>query len=34
MTEQKQPGNTLWRIADQLRGAMDADDFRDSASTL
>ena len=31
MTEQdqKQPGNTLWGIADQLRGAMNADDFRD-----
>ena len=31
MTEQKQKqlGNTLWSIADQLRGAMDADDFRD-----
>ena len=31
MTEQnhKQLGTTLWGIADQLRGAMDADDFRD-----
>src|SRR4051812_45427514 len=31
MTEhdQKRLGNTLWDIADQLRGAMDADDFRD-----
>ncbi len=31
MTEQnqKQLGNTLWAISDQLRGAMDADDFRD-----
>lgn len=31
MTEhnQKQLGNTLWTIADQLRGAMNADDFRD-----
>ncbi len=28
-TNQKQLGNTLWRIADQLRGAMDVDDFRD-----
>ena len=28
-THQKQLGNTLWSIADQLRGAMDADDFRD-----
>ena len=26
---QKQPGSTLWSIADQLRGAMNADDFRD-----
>jgi len=26
---QKQLGSTLWNIADQLRGAMDADDFRD-----
>lgn len=31
MTEQnqKQLGSTLWSIADQLRGAMNADDFRD-----
>lgn len=31
MTEdqQKQLGKTLWDIANQLRGAMDADDFRD-----
>ena len=31
MTEQNQAqlGKTLWNIADQLRGAMDADDFRD-----
>ena len=31
MSEQnhKQLGTTLWSIADQLRGAMDADDFRD-----
>ena len=31
MTEQnqKQLGKTLWAIADHLRGAMDADDFRD-----
>ncbi len=28
-TNQKQLGNTLCSIADQLRGAMDADDFRD-----
>ena len=27
--EQKQLGATLWAIADQLRGAMNADDFRD-----
>ena len=27
--EQKQLGVTLWGIADQLRGAMNADDFRD-----
>lgn len=27
--EQKQLGVTLWEIADQLRGAMNADDFRD-----
>ena len=31
MTEldQKQLGKTLWNIADTLRGAMSADDFRD-----
>src|SRR5215469_2914954 len=31
MTEndQKLLGKTLWNIADQLRGAMNADDFRD-----
>src|SRR4029079_4553211 len=31
MTEldHKQLGKTLWNIADQLRGAMNADDFRD-----
>jgi type I restriction enzyme M protein len=31
VTEQnhKQLGTTLWGIADQLRGAMNADDFRD-----
>ena len=31
MTEQdqKQLGSILWGIADQLRGAMNADDFRD-----
>lgn len=31
MTEEKQKrlGKTLWAIANQLRGAMDADDFRD-----
>ena len=27
--EVTQLGNTLWSIADQLRGAMNADDFRD-----
>ena len=27
--EQQQLGKTLWNIADQLRGAMNADDFRD-----
>lgn len=26
---QKQLGKTLWNIADTLRGAMNADDFRD-----
>lgn len=28
-SKQKQLNQTLWNIADQLRGAMDADDFRD-----
>ena len=28
-TNQKQLGSTLWGVADDLRGAMDADDFRD-----
>lgn len=28
-TNQRQLGKTLWAIADQLRGAMNADDFRD-----
>ena len=28
-TNHKRLGNTPWSIADQLRGAMDADDFRD-----
>ena len=28
-SNQKQLGKTLWNIADQLRGAMNADDFRD-----
>ena len=28
-TDQKQLGKTLWNIADALRGAMNADDFRD-----
>jgi type I restriction enzyme M protein len=27
--DEKQLGNILWGIADQLRGAMNADDFRD-----
>ncbi len=27
--EQKKLGDTLWNIANQLRGAMNADDFRD-----
>jgi len=27
--EQQQLGKALWGIADQLRGAMNADDFRD-----
>jgi type I restriction enzyme M protein len=27
-TIQKQLGTTLWKIADELRGAMNADDFR------
>src|SRR6185312_5030996 len=27
--DQTQLGKTLWKIADQLRGAMNADDFRD-----
>jgi type I restriction enzyme M protein len=36
MTEndQKQLGKTLWAIADQLRGTMDADDFRDYMLSL
>jgi type I restriction enzyme M protein len=33
-TTQKQLGTTLWNIADQLRGAMDADDFRDYMPTF
>jgi type I restriction enzyme M protein len=34
MTEkdQAQLGKTLWNIADQLRGAMSADDFRNDKS--
>jgi type I restriction enzyme M protein len=28
-TNQKQLGSTLWKIADDLRGAMNADGFRD-----
>ena len=33
-TNQKQLGNILWAIADQLRGAMNADDFRDYMLSL
>jgi len=29
MTQKEQLGKTLWDIADNLRGAMNADDFRD-----
>jgi len=29
LKQQQQLGKTLWEIADQLRGAMNADDFRD-----
>ena len=29
VNDQTQLGNTLWKIADELRGAMNADDFRD-----
>ncbi|MCS7004852.1 MAG: type I restriction-modification system subunit M N-terminal domain-containing protein, partial [Cytophagales bacterium] len=29
MNEHQQLGKTLWAIADELRGAMNADDFRD-----
>lgn len=32
--EQKQLGKTLWDIADELRGAMNADDFRDYMLSL
>jgi type I restriction enzyme M protein len=32
--EQQQLGKTLWGIADQLRGAMNADDFRDYMLSL
>ncbi len=28
-TDHKQLGKTLWNIADTVRGAMNADDFRD-----
>ena len=28
-SEKQKLGKTLWAIADQLRGAMNADDFRD-----
>ncbi len=33
-SEKQKLGKTLWAIADQLRGAMNADDFRDSATYL
>lgn len=29
LKDQQQLGKTLWNIADDLRGAMNADDFRD-----
>jgi type I restriction-modification system DNA methylase subunit len=29
-TNKKQLGDTLWSISDQLRGAMDAEGFRDT----
>ena len=29
-TNQKQLGNTLWSIADDLRGALNANDFQDN----
>jgi type I restriction enzyme M protein len=34
MTAQNQQrlGKTLWAIADQLRGAMNADDFREASA--
>lgn len=32
-TNQKQLGSTLWSIADQLRGAVEEDNFREPAST-
>lgn len=32
--EQQQLGKTLWNIADELRGAMNADDFRDYKYSL
>jgi type I restriction enzyme M protein len=36
MTEpnQKQLSSTLWKVADQLRGTMNADDFRDYVLSL
>lgn len=33
-THQKKLDSTLWGIADQLRGAMDADGFRNSTMTF
>jgi type I restriction enzyme M protein len=32
-SNQKQLGNTLWSIADQLRGAVEGDEFHEPAST-
>ncbi|MBK8051717.1 MAG: hypothetical protein IPK35_00160 [Saprospiraceae bacterium] len=32
--DQQQLGKTLWAIADNLRGAMNADDFRDYMPSL
>jgi type I restriction enzyme M protein len=32
--EQQKLGKTLWKIADNLRGSMNADDFRDYMLSL